>query len=90
MQLHYITLHVGINCTFDGDGALLERVKTTMLRLLKKSAPRSSQNHTDPLRAPFTYSDRVTVAVMTFGHGPDIIAGGPPVADHCPKHFQII
>ncbi len=37
---------------WSGGGVLLERVKTTTLRLLKKYAPRSSQNHT----APLTYS----------------------------------
>ncbi len=46
-----------MSCTCDGGGALLERVKTTKLRLLKKSTPRSSQNHTTPLRTPLTYSD---------------------------------
>ncbi len=46
-----------MNCTRDGGGALLEQVKTTTLRLLKKSALRSSQNHSAPLRAPLIYSD---------------------------------
>ncbi len=46
-----------MNCTRDGGGALLEQIKTMTLRLLKKSARRSSQNHTAPLRAPLTYSD---------------------------------
>ncbi len=46
---------VGMNCTCDVGGALLERVKITTLRIKKKIAPRSSQNHTAPLRTPQIY-----------------------------------
>ncbi len=46
---------VGMNCICDGGGALLKRVKITTLWIFKKSAPRSSQNHTAPLRTPQIY-----------------------------------
>ncbi len=76
-----------MNCTCDGGGALIERVKTTMLQLFFKSTPRSSQNHTALLRAPLTslivsncwfflFQNQPLSKESVCGRGPDIIAAG--------------